>query len=226
MGLSIWELLIYSIVGYFIYRYIKKSANVDAKINTSPQDYKAIVDKLKNKKTGEITITLEQLAKALHIKADNYISNFTPDNNLLGNITFGSMAGGAAGTAFTAASFVQGAVSSYKAGGLYVGSLYSGFHINDEDVDLLNGLALLLANGLITKNEFIKGAASIAYNSGQGLCNIAEIDAFGDMSFKSDDDRRIAAICYQFFAENTVAKARIEALYSDKKSSLPDNVES
>jgi hypothetical protein len=178
------------------------------------------VKKLVNKKSGKAVVSLELVADALNINAGNYISNFTPDNNLLANITFGSMAGGASGAAYTAASFVQGAVSSYKAAKIDMGSRYSGFIIADKDIVTLNGLAQMLAKGIINKQEFMKGAASLAYNSGQGLCNLAEVDAFGSLNFKNDEDRYIAAICYQFFAENTVDKARIEALYNENKSLL------
>jgi hypothetical protein len=173
-----------------------------------------------NKKTGKVKISLEQLASALNINAGNYISNFTPNNNLLANITFGSMAGGASGAAYTAASFVQGAVSSYKAAKLDAGSRYSGFIVVDRDIVILNGLAQLLSKGVLSKQEFMKGAASLAYDSGKGLCSLAEVDAFGSLNFKNDDDRYIAAICYQFFAENTVEKARIEALYNENINSI------
>lgn len=165
----------------------------------------------KDKKTGEYLIRAGTLGKAVKNNAFNYYKRFTPNYDVLRGIGDGASVGGPVGGLVTGQAIIGQAVSSYKAGRYSAGVNAGALILPESGVVQLRSLWSYVEAKKITQAEFVKAAASIAYNDGRPILQ-GKRDAFGELELKGDDDRLIAAMIVQFFHENVPPLKSVRSL--------------
>lgn len=162
-------------------------------------------------------IESRQLSKAVGLSANDYASNFTPNNTLVNDLTFGSISGSSIGTIHGAVSVISNAIGAANRAYIRTSFGLGGFFLPESDgrATELEKLAALASNGEMTKDEFVKSIASLVFDGGNGSPSFIKFDKLGSPIFGSDKEKLVAAMIYQFWAENCVPASRVREAFLD-----------